>query len=174
MHGLGGTGQDIWKKVLAELAESFRVVAYDVRGSGRSDAPPGPYTVRGLADDLQALLVALGYERVALVGHSMGGGIALELAGSDPERVRAVVGVGAVAELPDQGRAGMSTRAETVEAEGMAAVAETVATNGLRRRFAPAIPRTTRSSSRCSRPTVRRVTRRSVVRSCRCPSTSSA
>ena len=47
VHGLGGTGQDIWKKVLAELAETFRVVAYDLRGSGRSDAPPGPYTVEG-------------------------------------------------------------------------------------------------------------------------------
>ena len=140
VHGLGGTGQDIWKKVLAELAESFRVVAYDVRGSGRSDAPPGPYTVGGLADDLQALLVTLGYERVAIVGHSMGGGVALELAGRDPARVRAVVGVGAVAELPEQGRAGMAARAETVEAEGMVAVAETVATNGLAPSFRATYP----------------------------------
>src|SRR5262245_32136529 len=114
VHGLGGTGQDIWKKALAELAESFRVLAYDLRGSGRSDAPPGPYTIEGLADDLQALLVALGHQRVAIVGHSMGGGIALELAGRDPGRVRAVIGVGAVAQLPEQGRAGMATRAETV------------------------------------------------------------
>jgi 3-oxoadipate enol-lactonase len=140
VHGLGGTGQDIWKKVLAELAGSFRVLVYDLRGSGQSDAPPGPYTIAGLADDLQALLVALGYERVAVVGHSMGGGIGLELAGRDPGRVRAVVGVGAVAELPDQGRAGMQTRAETVEADGMTAVAETVATNGLAPSFRQAHP----------------------------------
>jgi 3-oxoadipate enol-lactonase len=131
VHGLGGTGQDIWKKVIAELAVSYRVLVYDLRGSGQSDAPPGPYTIEGLADDLQALLVELGHHRVAIFGHSMGGGIALELAGRDPARVRAVVGVGAVAQLPDGGRQGMATRADTVEAEGMAAVAETVATNGL-------------------------------------------
>jgi 3-oxoadipate enol-lactonase len=140
VHGLGSTGQDLWKKVLAELAASFRVLAYDLRGSGTSDAPPGPYSVEMLADDLQALLVELGYERVAVVGHSMGGGIALELAGRNPERVRAVVGVGAVAQLPEQGRAGMETRAETVEAQGMAAVAETVATNGLAPSFREAHP----------------------------------
>jgi 3-oxoadipate enol-lactonase len=128
VHGLGSTGQDLWKKVLAELASSFRVLAYDLRGSGTSDALPGPYSVE------------LGYERVALVGHSMGGGIALELAGRNPERVSAVVGVGAVAQLPEQGRAGMATRAETVEAQGMAAVAETVATNGLAPSFREAHP----------------------------------
>ena len=70
----------------------------------------------------------------------MGGGIALELAVRDPACVRAVVGVGAVAELPEQGRAGMATRAETVEAEGMAAVAETVATNGLAPSFRATYP----------------------------------
>lgn len=140
VHGLGGTGQDIWKKVIAELAGSFRVLAYDLRGSGKSDAPPGPYTVAGLADDLQTLLVALGYDRVAVVGHSMGGGIALELARRDPRRVRAVVGVGAVAELPEQGRVGMRARAEAVEADGMADVAVTVATNGLAPSFREAHP----------------------------------
>jgi 3-oxoadipate enol-lactonase len=70
----------------------------------------------------------------------MGGGIALELAGRDPERVRAVVGVGAVAQLPDAGREGMATRAATVEADGMGAVAETVATNGLAPSFREAHP----------------------------------
>ena len=164
------SGRRSWR----ELAESFRVVAYDVRGSGRSDAPPGPYTVGGLADDLQALLVTLGYERVAIVGHSMGGGIALELAGRDPARVRAVVGVGAVAELPEQGRAGMAARAETVEAEGMVAVAETVATNGLAPSFRASLSRGLPGVRLAdSRPTVRRATRRSAVRSYRWPSTSS-
>jgi pimeloyl-ACP methyl ester carboxylesterase len=70
----------------------------------------------------------------------MGGGIALQYAATRPERVRAVVGAGAVAELPEQGKQGMETRAETVERDGMAAVAETVATNGLAPSFREAYP----------------------------------
>jgi 3-oxoadipate enol-lactonase len=140
VHGLGGTGTDIWKKQIAELARDHRVIAYDVRGTGRTDVTPGPYTIELLADDLDALVQGLGLERVAIVGHSMGGGIALQYAATRPERVRAVVGAGAVAELPEQGKQGMETRAETVERDGMAAVAETVATNGLAPSFREAYP----------------------------------
>jgi pimeloyl-ACP methyl ester carboxylesterase len=140
VHGLGGTGTDIWKKLIAPLAEEFRVVIYDLRGSGKSAVTPGPYSIELLADDLDALVSALGFDRVALVGHSLGGGIVLQHAASRPDRVRAVVGVGAVAELPDQGKAGMETRAQTVESDGMAAVAETVATNGLAPLFREAHP----------------------------------
>lgn len=140
VHGLGGTGTDIWKKVIAPLAEEFRVVAYDLRGSGKTDVTPGPYSVELLADDLDGLVSGLGLERVALLGHSLGGGIALRHAASHPDRVRAVMGAGAVAELTEQGRAGIQTRAETVESQGMAAVAETVATNGLAPSFREAHP----------------------------------
>ena len=115
VHGLGGTGTDIWKKQIAGLARDHRVIAYDVRGTGRTDVTPGPYTIELLADDLDELVQELGLERVAVVGHSMGGGIALQYAATRPERVRAVVGAGAVAELPEQGKQGMETRAETVE-----------------------------------------------------------
>jgi len=140
VHGLGGTGTDIWKKQIAELAKNHRVIAYDVRGTGRTDVTPGPYTIELLADDLAALVEELDLGRVALVGHSMGGGIALQYAATRPERVRAVVGAGAVAELPPQGKEGMQTRAETVERDGMVAVAETVATNGLAPSFREAHP----------------------------------
>ena len=131
VHGLGGTGTDIWKHVIAELAEEFRVVVYDLRGSGSSEATPGPYTIDLLQHDLDALVQALDLGPVGLVGHSLGGGIVLAQAARHPDRVRAVVGAGAVTTLPDAGREGMRTRAETVEANGMAGVAETVATNGV-------------------------------------------
>jgi 3-oxoadipate enol-lactonase len=140
VHGLGGTGTDIWKKHIAPLASDYRVVAYDLRGSGRSEVTAGPYTVELLADDLAGIVDALGLGQVAVVGHSMGGGIALQYAATRPERVRAVVGAGAVAELPEQGKEGMRARAETVERDGMAAVAETVATNGLAPSFREAHP----------------------------------
>lgn len=141
VHGLGGTGTDIWKKQIAELARDFHVVAYDLRGSGRSETTPGPYTIELLSDDLAALVEALGLGRVALMGHSMGGSVVLHYAATRPDAVRAVVGVGAPpARLPDQAREGLEARAQTVLAQGMNAVAETVATNGLSPAFREAHP----------------------------------
>ncbi|MDP9254956.1 MAG: alpha/beta hydrolase [Actinomycetota bacterium] len=131
VHGLGGTGADIWKHQVPDLAAEFRVIAYDLRGSGRSEITPGPYTIDLLADDLRALVDALELGRVALVAHSMGGSIALAYAARYPADVRSLVGVGAPVGFPDQARAGLAARAEAVEAEGMIAVAETVATNGV-------------------------------------------
>ncbi len=145
VHGLGGTGAGIFKHLISPLAERYRVVAYDLRGSGKSSVTPGPYTVELLADDLDALSTALGLEVVTLVGHSLGGGIVLHYAATRPDRVRRVVGIGAVTALPEQGRVGMEARARTVESEGMAAVAETVATNGLARSFREANPEEFRS-----------------------------
>ena len=131
VHGLGGTGAGIWKRQIADLAKEFRVVAYDLRGSGRSEVTPGPYSIDLLSEDLRSLVETLELGRVSLVGHSMGGSIALSYAARHPGDVRALVGVGAPAELPEQARAGLAARAETVESEGMGAVAETVATNGV-------------------------------------------
>ena len=107
------------------------MIAYDLRGSGASEVTPGPYTIDLLADDLRALVDALQLGRVALLAHSMGGSIALAYAARSPADVRALVGVGAPVGFPDQARAGLAARAETVEADGMAAVAGTVATNGV-------------------------------------------
>ena len=140
VHGLGGTGTDTWKKVIAPLAEDYRVIAYDLRGSGKSAVTPGPYSVELLAEDLDALVSALGLGRVALMGHSLGGGIVLRYAAGRSDQVRALVAVGAVAEPLEQAKAGLETRAQTVESDGMAAVAETVATSGLAPSFREAHP----------------------------------
>jgi 3-oxoadipate enol-lactonase len=131
VHGLGGTGAEIWKHQIPELAADFRVVSYDLRGSGQSEVSPGPYSIGLLCDDLRALVDELNLERVALVAHSMGGSIALLYAARYSGDVAALVGIGAPAAFPEQAREGLETRARTVEAEGMAAVAETVATNGV-------------------------------------------
>jgi 3-oxoadipate enol-lactonase len=131
VHGLGGTGAEIWKHQISDLAATFRVVAYDLRGSGASDVTPGPYSIDLLADDLRALIEELALGRVALVAHSMGGSIALAYAARYPSEVSALVGIGAPAEFPEQARTGLEGRAATVEADGMGAVAETVATNGV-------------------------------------------
>jgi 3-oxoadipate enol-lactonase len=129
VHGLGGSTA-LWQKVAPALAAEFRVVAYDLRGSGRSERPAGPYSLDDLVTDLDALVEALGLAPAAVVGHSLSGGVVLAHAARHPERVRAVAGVGAVTELADAGREGMRQRAATVRAEGMENVATTVATNG--------------------------------------------
>jgi len=140
VHGLGGTGAAIWKKQVPELAREYRVVAFDLRGSGRSEVTPGPYAIDLHVRDLDDLLGQLDLDRAALAGHSMGGSIVLRYAADRPERVAAAVVVGGPATFPNAVRAGLRARADTVEAEGMAAVAETVATNGMAPGFRDANP----------------------------------
>src|SRR5205814_144847 len=139
-HGLGGTGAAIWKNHAEVLARDYRVVVPDLRGAGGSPKPPVPYSLQDFVDDLRGLVEQLGLAAAALVGHSFGGSIALAYAAQYPGDVRAVVGVGAPTALPDQNREAMQARADTVESHGMAAVAETVATNGTAPSFREARP----------------------------------
>src|SRR5262249_19805359 len=71
---------------LAALAPRHRVLVFDNRGAGQSDAPDSVYTTRGMAEDLLALLDALGVERAHLLGLSLGGAIAQEAAIAASER----------------------------------------------------------------------------------------
>lgn len=80
-----------WIGVRGRLAERFRVIVFDNRGSGRSDTPKARYSVREMADDAIALLDHLGIERCHIVGHSMGGFIAQYMAIHHPERVGKIV-----------------------------------------------------------------------------------
>ena len=83
--GLGGDAT-AWPFQLAALAPRHRVLVFDNRGAGRSDAPDVPYTTRGMAGDLLALLDALGVERAHLLGLSLGGAIAQEAVLAAPAR----------------------------------------------------------------------------------------
>lgn len=80
-----------WSMLEPALAERFRVIAFDNRGAGRSSAPAGPYTTTEMAHDAAALLDHLGIDRAHVVGQSMGGMIAQELALAHPERVDRLV-----------------------------------------------------------------------------------
>lgn len=77
-----------WSAQLAHFAQTMRNLAPDGRGVGKSDAPAGPYTARLLADDALAVLDAAGVESAHVVGLSLGGAVAQELALSAPQRVR--------------------------------------------------------------------------------------
>ncbi len=80
-----------WYRQVPAFAERYRTIVFDNRGAGRSSRPRGPYTIRLLADDALAVLDALDVERAHLVGVSMGGMIAQEVAIERPERVGALV-----------------------------------------------------------------------------------
>lgn len=81
----------MWRKVLPALAREHRVLCPDLRGLGWSDAPPGGYEKERLADDLGAILDALGVPRVRLMAHDWGGWAAFLLALRAPERIERLV-----------------------------------------------------------------------------------
>jgi pimeloyl-ACP methyl ester carboxylesterase len=93
IHGLAGDS-NTWKDVMPALAEHFTVLAPDMLGHGESAKPIGDYSLGAYASGLRDLLTVLGLASVTVVGHSLGGGIALQLAYQHPELVERLVLVG--------------------------------------------------------------------------------
>lgn len=81
----------LWHRTRPTLKERYRTIALDNRGSGQSDAPPGPYSIALMASDAAAALDAAGVERAHVFGLSMGGMIAQEFALQYPARVRSLI-----------------------------------------------------------------------------------
>jgi len=118
-----GSDLRIWDDVAARLTSSCRVVRYDKRGHGLTEAAPPPYSAEALADDVVALLEELKIERAVICGVSVGGVIAQALALGHPRRVRGLV-------LCDTGaRIGTvdswQQRIDRVQANGLASLEET-------------------------------------------------
>jgi pimeloyl-ACP methyl ester carboxylesterase len=90
IQGLG-YGRWGWAPVADLLAERFRVILFDNRGIGASDCPPGPYTTEQMAGDAAAVLDAAEVERAHVLGTSLGGMVAQELALSSPQRIDKLV-----------------------------------------------------------------------------------
>ena len=88
--GFGSNTTVYWAN-MPVLADQFRVISYDPRGSGRSDVSPGPYTMAQLAEDALSVLDAEGVESAHITGTSMGGMVAQHVALDHPERVRSLV-----------------------------------------------------------------------------------
>jgi pimeloyl-ACP methyl ester carboxylesterase len=88
--GLGGDSR-YWDFQTPTFARRHRTLVFDNRGVGHSDKPPGPYSIAAMAEDAAAVLDAAGVGRAHVLGISMGGMIAQELALSHPERVGALV-----------------------------------------------------------------------------------
>ena len=79
IHGITGTSAQ-WDAIMSLLAERFTVVAPDLLGHGRSAKPRGDYSLGAYAVSIRDLLIALGHHRATVVGHSLGGGIAMQFA----------------------------------------------------------------------------------------------
>lgn len=82
---------DMWFRITPALSKHYRLILFDNRGIGRSDTPRGPYSIRQMADDAAAVMEAAGVSSAHIMGASMGGMIAQELALRYPERVRALL-----------------------------------------------------------------------------------
>jgi pimeloyl-ACP methyl ester carboxylesterase len=79
IHGIAGTSEQ-WDSVIPLLAEHFTIVAPDLLGHGRSAKPRGDYSLGAYAVSVRDLLIALGHRRATVVGHSLGGGVAMQFA----------------------------------------------------------------------------------------------
>lgn len=86
VHGMAGTCEN-WREVIEPLARHYTVIAPDLPGHGLSACGSGDYSLGNLASGLRDLLLVLGHERATLVGHSLGGGIAMQFAYQFPEMV---------------------------------------------------------------------------------------
>jgi pimeloyl-ACP methyl ester carboxylesterase len=86
VHGIAGSCEH-WREVIEPLARHHTVIAADFPGHGASEVAAGDYSIGALASGLRDLLLALGHERASLVGHSLGGGVAMQLAYQHPEMI---------------------------------------------------------------------------------------
>ncbi len=85
LHGMA-CDHTTWLPIIDKLAEKHTVIAPDMLGHGRSDKPRADYSVGGYANGMRDLLTVLGVDRVTVVGHSLGGGVAMQFAYQYPER----------------------------------------------------------------------------------------
>ncbi len=90
INGLGSDHLE-WLHQIPAFESRFRVLVFDNRGTGKTDVPPGPYSTAQMADDAAALLGALGIPRAHVLGVSLGGMIAQEVALRHPDRVDGLV-----------------------------------------------------------------------------------
>lgn len=119
-----GADLTMWEAQVPALTARYRVLRYDTRGHGQSDAPPGPYALDELVADALALMDALGIERASWMGLSMGGMTGLGLGLAAPERFERIVCADGRADAPEGFRAMWDTRIARVGEGGLEAIVE--------------------------------------------------
>ena len=151
-----GTTIDLWGSRIDRLASAFRVIRFDARGHGASEAPPGPYALDRLGLDALAVLDAAGARRTHVCGVSLGGQTALWLAVHAPERVTAVVAANTGARIGTT--ALWDQRIRAAETLGMHTLVEPAMARWFTPGFDAATPKPSTASGRCSAPAPRPAT----------------
>ena len=113
VHGMN-CDHSFWEPQRNHFGGRHRIVAVDVRGHGRSDKPVGDYGMRSLASDLVWLAERIGVRNPVVIGHSMGGVIALELAASFPEVPSAIIILDSPIAPPEATRAAVAPHLEAL------------------------------------------------------------
>jgi 3-oxoadipate enol-lactonase len=129
IHGLGSSTRD-WEYQIPEFRKNYRVVAFDLRGHGQSDKPPGPYSLPLFASDTASLLKALGIDAAHIVGISLGGGVALQLAIDAPTLTKTLVIVNSgptMVGTGDEARKEVDSRVAIVQQMGMRGMGQALA-----------------------------------------------
>jgi 3-oxoadipate enol-lactonase len=114
----------MWDPQLKALAATYRVLRYDTRGHGGTDAPAGAYTLEQLAEDARALLAALGIARTHWVGLSMGGMIGQTLALGSPGLFLSLSLCDTSSRIPAEAKPLWQERIATAESQGMEPIVE--------------------------------------------------
>ena len=122
-HSLGAD-ISMWRPQIEHFARTFRVLAYDTRGHGKTSAPAGPYTLETLADDLHGLLAHLQIEKTHFVGLSMGGMIGQTFALRYPGVFTSMTLADTTSHYGAEARALWASRVTTASTEGMAPLVE--------------------------------------------------
>lgn len=136
-----GTDIGMWEPQMAAFTARFRVLRYDSRGHGKSDAPPGPYTIDRLGRDALGLLDALGLSRVRFCGLSKGGMVGMWLGANAADRIERLVLCNTSAQLGPP--APWDDRIRAVREGGMAALTDAVLERWFTASFRAAAPEKT-------------------------------
>jgi len=144
IHGLGSSTRD-WEHQVAEFSKRYDVITFDLRGHGLSDKPPGPYSLPVFAADTAALVRALGVESAHIVGLSLGGAVAFQLAVDFPSMVKTLTIVNSAPTMggnTPEVKQEIRRRVEIVQQRGMRAMGQDLSKNLFPKEFNAAVRET--------------------------------
>ncbi|MED4227514.1 alpha/beta hydrolase [Neobacillus cucumis] len=129
VHGLGGD-LNIWHSQVNAASRYFKTVAYDLRGSGRTDVSQPEYSIELFVEDLKTLLNSESIESAHIVAHSMGTMVAEHFAATYPQAVNSLTLVGGFTEPPEGARKALADRSTVVRENGVESIADALLEGG--------------------------------------------